>query len=61
MITLLINVLILLLVVSLAYWIVTLIPLPPPFHLIAQVGFAIIALVVLIGLLTGQVPLMALR
>ena len=48
MIGLLINLLILLLIFGVAWWILTLIPLPPPFAMIVRVVFALILLLVLI-------------
>ena len=51
MIGLLINLLILVLVFGVAWWIITLIPLPPPFGLVAQVVLALILLIILINFL----------
>ena len=51
MIGLLINLLILVLVFGVAWWIVTLLPLPPPFGLVAQVVLALILLIILINFL----------
>lgn len=53
MIGLLINLLIVALILGVAWWILTLIPLPPPFDLIVKVVFVLIALIVLIDLLVG--------
>ncbi len=53
MISLLITVLIVFLVLGVAWWILTLIPLPPPFLTIAQVILALIGLLILINLLMG--------
>lgn len=53
MIGLLINLLILVLVFGVAWWIITLIPLPPPFGLVAQVVLALILLIILIDFLLG--------
>ena len=50
---LLINLLILVLVFGVAWWIVTLLPLPPPFGLVAQVVLALILLIILINFLLG--------
>ena len=43
----------LVLVFGVVYWIITLIPLPPPFKLVAQVVLALILLIVLIDFLLG--------
>lgn len=51
----LINVLIVVIIIGLIYWIVMSLPLPPPFKLVAQVIMAIIAIVLLLGLI-GVVP-----
>lgn len=51
MIGLLINLLILVLVFGVAWWIITLIPLPPPFGLVAQVVLALILLIILVNFL----------
>ncbi len=61
MINLLVSILIFLLIASLFWWIVTLLPLPDPIKQIALVVLAIIAVLYLIGALTGQVPLMRLH
>lgn len=53
MIGLLVNLLILVLIFGVAYWIITLIPLPPPFALVAQVVLALILLIVLVEFLLG--------
>jgi hypothetical protein len=53
MLSLLINLLIIFLILGVCWWVLTLIPLPPPFHLILQVVFVIIALIVVIDLLLG--------
>lgn len=53
MIGLLIQLLIIVLVLGVAWWIINLIPLPPPFHAVAQVVIVIIALIWLISLLGG--------
>ena len=52
--TLLINLLILLLIFGVAWWIIGMIPLPEPVGTIARVIFALILLVVLVGYLTGH-------
>jgi hypothetical protein len=51
---LLINLLVLLLICGLIYWIITLIPLPPPFKNIALIIFGIIVIIYLISMLTGN-------
>lgn len=56
MIELLISLLVLVLIFGVAWWIITLIPLPPPFHQVAQVVLALIFLLVLLGILLGGVP-----
>lgn len=64
MITLLIYVLVLLIIMGLAYWVLQMIPLPPPIRQIALVVFAVICAIVLIYLLLGLVdgpPIRALR
>lgn len=53
MLTLLIHMLIILLILGVAWWVISLIPLPPPFHMILQVVFVLIALIVVIDLLLG--------
>jgi len=51
MIEMLITLLVVLLILGLIYWVITLIPLPPPFVLLAQVVMAIIFVLVLISFL----------
>jgi hypothetical protein len=58
---LLLTLLIYLLILGVVYWVITIIPLPPPFKTIALVIFAILVIVMLIGLLTGGLGLPALR
>ena len=53
MLGLLISLVIIVLVLGVAWWIISLIPLPSPFHLIIQVVFVIIALIVVVDLLLG--------
>jgi len=53
MLGLLISLIIIVLVLGVAWWIISLIPLPSPFHLIIQVVFVIIALIVVVDLLLG--------
>ena len=54
MISLLIYVLILCLVFGVIYYVITLLPLPPPFGLIVQVILALILVLVLLDLLLGE-------
>lgn len=54
MISLLITLLIIVLIFGVAYWAISLLPLPPPFQIIAQV---VIAIILLIVLLTYLLPL----
>ena len=42
---------------GLFFWIISLIPLPPPFTQIAQVILAIILVLILVSILLGGVPL----
>jgi hypothetical protein len=58
---LLLTLLVYLLIIGLVYWVITIIPLPPPFRTIALVIFAILVIVMLIGMLTGGLGLPALR
>ena len=51
MISILVTLLIIALIFGVAWWIIGLIPLPPPFKMIAQVVLALIFLIVLIELL----------
>ncbi|MGE0797297.1 MAG: hypothetical protein AB7G13_28795 [Lautropia sp.] len=51
----LISLLILVLILGLIYWVITLIPLPPPFKTVALVVFAIIAILYLVSML-GALP-----
>jgi hypothetical protein len=53
MIPILVQLIILLLVLSVAYWIVTILPLPPPFPRIIQVVLGLILLIWLLDLLLG--------
>jgi hypothetical protein len=53
MISLLVSLLILILIFAVFWWIVSLIPIPPPFTWIVQVVIAIIFLIALIETLTG--------
>jgi heme A synthase len=58
---LLFTLLIYLLILGVIYWVITLIPLPPPFKTVALVIFAVIVIFLLFGLLTGGMGLPALR
>lgn len=53
MIGLLIDILIFCLIAGLIWYVITLIPLPPPFHVVARVVFAVICVLILIQLLLG--------
>lgn len=53
--SLLISLLIFVLVLGLIYWVITLIPLPPPFRTVALVIMAIIAIIFLLQFL-GPLP-----
>lgn len=55
MIDLLIYVLVLLIVMGLAWWILTMIPLPPPLAQVAQVVIVVICAIILIYVLLGAV------
>ena len=54
---LLIDLLILCLIAGLVYWILTLIPLPPPFKNVAIAIFLIIIVIILISMMFGGLPL----
>ena len=54
MLSLLISLLILCLILGVVYWIITMIPVPPPMTWVVRVIFAIICLVALVSLLTGS-------
>ena len=60
---LLVTVIILALFFYVAYWLLSKIPLPEPFGVIVQVILGLIILVVLLGLLFGQIhtPVLRLR
>jgi hypothetical protein len=60
---LLVTVIILALIFYVAYWLLSKIPLPEPFGVIVQVILGLIILVVLLGLLFGQIhtPVLRLR
>ena len=53
MLSLLISLLILLVIFAVVWWILSMIPVPPPFVWIVRVIFAIIFLICLVELLTG--------
>lgn len=53
MLSLLVSLLILVLILGIVWWILTLIPVPPPMVWIVRVIFAIICLVALISLFAG--------
>lgn len=56
MITVLIELLVLCAIVGIVYWLVmTVIPMPPPIRIVAQVVVAIFAIVLLLGLI-GWMP-----
>jgi hypothetical protein len=57
MLSLLVSLLILLVIFAVIWWILSMIPVPPPFVWIVRVIFAIIFLICLISLLTGNLPL----
>ena len=53
MLSLLISLLVLCLILGVVYWILSMIPIPPPFAWVVRVVFAIICLICLISILTG--------
>jgi hypothetical protein len=55
MISLLVSLLILCLIFGVAWWVLSLIPMPPPFKTVAQVVIAIIFLLVLIAWLAPSI------
>ncbi len=55
MIEMLIQLIVLLAIVGILYWVTTIIPLPPPLRIVAQVAVAIIAILLLCALV-GWVP-----
>ena len=55
MLALLVNLLIILIVLGLVYWIAMQIPMPPPFRTAVNVVLALIAIVFLLGMI-GIVP-----
>lgn len=56
MIDILISLIIFAIVFGLIYYLVMLLPIPEPFSKIVQIGFILIAIVVLLGFLGGYVP-----
>lgn len=56
MISLLISLIIVCIVLGLLYYLVMLLPLPAPFKTIAQVGFILIAILIVLSYLTGYLP-----
>jgi hypothetical protein len=52
----LITFLILLLVFGAVWWIATMIPLPPNFLKIVQIVLAVVFIIVMLGMLLGEVP-----
>lgn len=61
MIGLLIYVIFVLLILGLAYWVISLLPLPPPFPLVIQVVIVIIAILVIIDMMRMPGTLALLR
>lgn len=55
--SILITVLIYLAVLAVIWWVVSTLPLPPPFDIVARVIFAILAIVMLLSLVGGVGPL----
>jgi len=53
MIGLLVNLLILVLILGVVWWVISLFPLPEPFPRVVQVIFVVIVLLILIDFLTG--------
>ena len=53
MLGLLVSLLILILIFAIAWWILSMIPIPPQFRWIVNVVFAIIILICVISMLTG--------
>lgn len=56
MLGLLVSLLILLVIFAIVWWIITMIPIPPDFVWIVRVIMAVIFLICLIALLTGNFP-----
>lgn len=50
------SILVTLVIAGLIYWLITLLPLPPPFPLIIQVVVIVALILYLVGLLTGNAP-----
>lgn len=59
--TTLISLVVFLVVLGLVWWLTTLLPLPAPIAQIIQVLFIILAILCLLGVLTGHMPIPALR
>ena len=55
MLALLVNLLVLLIIIAVAWWILTFLPLPHPLHKIAQVVLVVIAAIAVIYMLLGLV------
>lgn len=56
MVDLLITLIIFAIVFGLLYYLVMLLPLPAPFKTIVQIGFILIAILVLLSYVTGYLP-----
>ena len=56
MVSFLISFLILVIVLGLVWWVLTMIPLPQPFLKIAQIVLAVVLILALLGMLTGNIP-----
>jgi len=56
MISLLINLLVICLIIGLGWWLLQVIPMPPPIKQVATVIFAVICVIILIYFLLGIVP-----
>lgn len=61
LISLLVTVLVLVLIGGVVWWILTLVPLPEPFGKIAQIVVALIFVLVLLGVVFGQISIPVLR
>lgn len=57
MLELLVTVLLLMIFAGVAYWLISMLPLPAPMMQIAQVVIVLICLLVLIGMVFGGVPM----
>lgn len=58
LIVLLVNILILVLLAGLVWWIIGVMGLPEPFNKVVRVIVAVILVLILIGMLLGSVPVM---